>query len=112
EFVLRSTTHGLSDDLDRIGASALDLVERHFLAATELGKLLPWLQHHHSERSEELLDRARERNPDRLVRGRAGYALATALTERAKAARLLGHAPEVLRNIEHALPAELSPRPA
>jgi thiol-disulfide isomerase/thioredoxin len=75
-------------------------VRETLLTSPSLGKLLPWLRFHQSEASLALLGQAAQKNPDRIVRGRACYWLADALAELADAARQLRQSPELAERPE------------
>jgi WD40 repeat protein/thiol-disulfide isomerase/thioredoxin len=97
EFALRRTSGGFGGPYVKVRDEALALVRKAFLRSPDVSQLLFWLGHQQTDAGYELLAQFADGNPHRVVQGRAAYVLATSLTEKADAARMLRLMPEILK---------------
>ncbi len=100
EFVLRSVGGVEGQESDTLCDEALTRILRDHARSAELSNLVFWMSHTHHDSAERTLAEIAASNPHRVIRGRAAWRLADALTEKADAARLIHALPELLDDPE------------
>jgi peroxiredoxin len=96
-YALRWTSSSFGAVPNRDRDAALALIRKEYLRSPELSRLLDWLARQRTNAAFDLLAEIAEHSPHRVVQGRAAYQLATCLTEKAEAVRMLRLSPAILK---------------